>query len=167
MPWLSSRVRGSVITPVSAAAAAVSGEHSHTESSSVPERPGKFRGMVRRELRPVAGACPIPMQPMQPDWWIRAPAATREVSQPPVIRSASTSREVGLMSRDTPGAAWRPSRISATTAKSRSPGFAEEPTTTCETSSPATDATGTTFPGEEGRAISGSRAVRSMCSVRS
>src|SRR5579875_1162885 len=48
--------RGSVITPVNADAAAVSGEHNHTESSLVPDRPGKLRGMVRSEFRPTAGA---------------------------------------------------------------------------------------------------------------
>src|SRR4051812_40688066 len=48
--------RGSVITPVNADAAAVSGEHNHTASSLVPDRPGKLRGMVRSEFRPVAGA---------------------------------------------------------------------------------------------------------------
>ena len=42
-----SRSRGSVITPVSADAAAVSGLTRQTLSSRVPERPGKFRGTVR------------------------------------------------------------------------------------------------------------------------
>jgi hypothetical protein len=55
-----------VITPVNADAEAVSGENNQTESSLVPDRPGKLRGMVRSELRPVAGASPMPMQPMQP-----------------------------------------------------------------------------------------------------
>ncbi len=61
-----SKVRGSVITPVKAEAAAVSGLHKYTWSSFVPERPGKLRGTVRRLIFPVAGACPIPMQPPQP-----------------------------------------------------------------------------------------------------
>ena len=69
------RSRGSVITPVSADAAAVSGLHRYTWSSRVPDRPGKLRGTVRRLMRSVAGAWPIPMQPMQPAWWMRAPAA--------------------------------------------------------------------------------------------
>src|SRR5690625_624426 len=59
-------VRGSVILPVSAEAAAVSGEHKYTLSSFVPERPGKFLGVVRRLFLPVAGACPIPIHPLQP-----------------------------------------------------------------------------------------------------
>ena len=29
---------------------------------------------MRAVMRPLAGACPIPMQPLQPDWWMRAPA---------------------------------------------------------------------------------------------
>jgi ATP-dependent DNA ligase len=34
--------------------------------SFVPLRPGKLRGTVRKLRRPVAGACPMPMQPLQP-----------------------------------------------------------------------------------------------------
>src|SRR5699024_12092545 len=37
-------VRGSVITPAKAEAAAVSGLHKYTLSSIVPDRPGKLRG---------------------------------------------------------------------------------------------------------------------------
>ena len=51
---------------MSADAAAVSGLQRYTWSSGVPERPGKFRGIVRRLIRSVAGAWPMPMQPMQP-----------------------------------------------------------------------------------------------------
>ena len=47
-------------------AAAVSGLTRHTLSSTVPERPGKFRGTVRKLILSVAGACPMPMQPLQP-----------------------------------------------------------------------------------------------------
>ena len=43
--------------PRSAEAAAVSGLQSQTLSSGVPERPGKFRGVVRRLFCSVAGAC--------------------------------------------------------------------------------------------------------------
>ena len=50
-----SSVRGSVITPVSADAAAVSGLQSKHASSLVPDRPGKLRGTVRRLLRPRRG----------------------------------------------------------------------------------------------------------------
>ncbi len=61
-----SRSRGSVITPVSAAAAAVSGLHRNNRSSFTPERPSKLRGVVRSEFLPAAGACPIPWQPLHP-----------------------------------------------------------------------------------------------------
>ncbi len=87
MPACAAQSRGSVTQPVSAEAAAVSGEHNHTESSRVPERPGKFLGMVRNEFRPVAGACPMPMQPTHPDWWMRAPAVTRSSVAPMRVRS--------------------------------------------------------------------------------
>src|ERR1041385_4186169 len=50
MPSRDGRSRGSVISPVRTAAAAVSGEHSQTESSSVPDRPGKLRGTYRGRL---------------------------------------------------------------------------------------------------------------------
>ena len=96
----------------------------------MPDRPGKLRGTVRRLLRPIAGACPMPMHPMQPAWWIRAPDWIR-LSVPPIaVRSARICREVGLTSIDTCGWAWRPPVIAASTAKSRSPGLADEPTTT-------------------------------------
>jgi hypothetical protein len=68
---------------------------------------------------------------------------------------------------DTCGWAWCPRVIAASIAKSRSPGLADEPTTTWCTGSPATSRTGTTFPGELGLAISGSRLARSISSVTS
>ena len=61
-----SKDRGSVITPVIAEAAAVSGLTRQTLSSCVPDRPGKLRGTVRRLIFSEAGACPMPMQPLQP-----------------------------------------------------------------------------------------------------
>ncbi len=123
--------------------------------------------MVRRLLRPIAGACPMPMQPMQPVWWMRAPACTRSAVAPIRVRSTRICRDVGFTSSDTRGSTWRPFTMAATDAKSRSPGFADEPTTTWWTSSPATSRTGTTSPGELGRAISGSSADRSISSVTS
>src|SRR5690625_1772182 len=62
----SPNILGSVITPVKADAAAVSGLHKNTLSSLVPDLPGKFLGVVLKLLRPVAGACPIPIHPLQP-----------------------------------------------------------------------------------------------------
>lgn len=55
-PVSAAQSRGSVMTPFSAEAVAVSGEQSHTASSWVPERPGKLRGNVRSELRPTKPA---------------------------------------------------------------------------------------------------------------
>ena len=59
---------GSVITPVKAEAAAVSGLQRYTWSSSVPDLPLKLRGTVLKLILSVAGACPMPMQPLQPAW---------------------------------------------------------------------------------------------------
>jgi hypothetical protein len=59
----SPNVPGLVITPFSADAAAVSGLTRHTLSSRVPDRPGKFRGTVRKLIVSVAGAWPVPMHP--------------------------------------------------------------------------------------------------------
>src|SRR5699024_1701431 len=64
--YFMSTVRGSVITPVIADAAAVSGLHKNTLSSFVPERPGKFLGVVRKLFLHEAGACPIPIHRLQP-----------------------------------------------------------------------------------------------------
>src|SRR5690625_6260118 len=61
-------VLGSVITPVKAEDAAVSGLHKNTLSSLVPDRPGKFLGVVLKLLRLVAGACLILIHPLQPAW---------------------------------------------------------------------------------------------------
>ena len=52
-------------------------------------------------------------------------------------------------------------------AKSRIPGFADEPMTHWKTSAPATSRTGTTLPGLDGIAISGSSRARSICSSMS
>ncbi len=44
------------MAPVSALAAAVDGEHSHTLSATVPLRPGKLRLNVRSDGSPAVGA---------------------------------------------------------------------------------------------------------------
>jgi hypothetical protein len=121
IPYRSARFRGSVITPVSAEATAVSGEQRYTMSSRVPDRPGKLRGVVRREITSVAGAWPIPMQPLQPAWWIRPPEVTRWYRCPSRIRSARIDLDDGLTSNDTSGWMRSPaaSRMAAVTAKSR------------------------------------------------
>jgi len=107
------------------------------------------------------------MQPRQPDWCSRAPAATRSNVAPIRVRSCRICREVGFTSNDTAGSVCRPLTIAAAIAKSRRPGLAEEPITTCSISVPATSSTGTTFPGELGMATSGITAARSMASCTS
>src|SRR5699024_12647719 len=74
---LSPSDRGSVITPFKADAAASSGLHKNTLSSRVPDLPGKFLGVVRKLFRPLAGACPIPIQPLQPASCIVPPDSTK------------------------------------------------------------------------------------------
>jgi hypothetical protein len=153
--------------PVSAEAAAVSGEHRYTRSSRVPERPGKLRGTVRTETAPLAGACPTPMHPRHPAWLSRAPAATSVASAPLRASVSSDWRDVGLKSNETPSCVWRPLTIRAAIMKSRNPGLPDEPISACVISVPATSRTGLTLPGLEGSAISGSSAERSISSVRS
>src|SRR5437867_1921964 len=53
-------VRGSVITPVSAEAAATVDEQRYTSSPFTPLRPGKFRLKARRLFVPAAGTWPMP-----------------------------------------------------------------------------------------------------------
>ena len=52
--------RGSSILPLSSETAATAGEHRNTESSGVPERPGKLRLNVRSEFESDGGAWPMP-----------------------------------------------------------------------------------------------------------
>ncbi len=54
--------RGSSILPLSRETAATAGEQRKTESSGVPERPGKLRLNVRSELASEGGAWPMPTQ---------------------------------------------------------------------------------------------------------
>jgi len=108
-----SRSRGSVITPVSADAAAVSGLTRHTLSSRVPERPGKLRGTVRSESALVAGAWPMPMQPLQPVWCSRAPAPMRSKVAPIRVRSEKIWRDDGFTSKLTASLVWWPFTIAA------------------------------------------------------
>src|SRR5699024_909728 len=98
--------------PAKADAAAVSGLHRNTASSTVPERPGKFLGVVLKLFFPVAGACPIPIQPLQPAWCSRAPAERKLAICPFCTSCCSICLEVGLISKDVPGAMTLPFTIS-------------------------------------------------------
>src|SRR5690554_7744417 len=101
MPYNFSRSLGSVIFPVRAEAAAVSGLHRYTWSSSVPDLLGKFRGIVLKLMVSEAGACPIPIHPIQPDWWNLAPALIRFAKAWLSIIFWISCLEVGLISNDT------------------------------------------------------------------
>ena len=71
----SPRSRGSVISPVRAAATAVSGDTRYTLASAVPLRPSKLRLKVRRHTPPELGEKPMPMQGPQAHSSSRAPEA--------------------------------------------------------------------------------------------
>src|SRR5262249_56887734 len=75
-------VRGSVMTPVSAEAAATSDEQRYTSSPFTPLRPGKLRLNARRLRVPAAGTWPMPAHEPHVDSDTRAPAASRSASTP-------------------------------------------------------------------------------------
>src|SRR5262249_1794677 len=70
-------VRGSVMTPVSAEAAATSDEQRYTSSPFTPLRPGKLRLNARRLRVPAAGTWPMPAHEPHVDSDTSAPAARR------------------------------------------------------------------------------------------
>ncbi len=76
-------------------------------------------------------------------------------------------REPGVTVSTTPGAVDRPRRVAATVARSSYELFTDDPTHTWTRGVPAASATGTTLPGDGGRATSGSNAARSMRSTSS
>ena len=126
----SGRSRGSVIAPVSADAAAVSGRAQVDRVLAVPERPGKLRGMVRRLLPPARRrlAHADAAHAARPGAAARRPRSGRRCAHL-ASGPARICREVGLTSKDTRRWVCRPSTIAAAIAKSRSPGFADEPIT--------------------------------------
>ena len=76
-------------------------------------------------------------------------------------------REPGVTVRSSSGASVCPRSTDATTARSSYDELTELPTHTCLVASPAASRTGTTFPGDDGSAISGSSSPRSIISVSS
>ena len=62
--------------PCSIETAATAGEHRKTESSAVPERPGKLRLKVRSELAFEGGAMPMPTHGPHTGSSIRTPPCT-------------------------------------------------------------------------------------------
>jgi len=167
MAGASPRVRGSVSTPVSAAAAHVSVPARYTRASSVPDRPLKFRLNERTETAPLAGDWPMPMHGPQPGSITRAPAAIRSARAPLRATMVSTCLEPGLMTRDTPGAMVLPRSMAATVSKSRTDEFVQDPMQTCCTGCPAISSTGTTASGLCGTAANGTSAPRSISTVSS
>src|SRR5699024_1337582 len=79
---ISPRRQGSVISPVSAAATAVSGETRYTWPSAVPERPSKLRLKVLSDTPPELGEKPMPMQGPQAHSRSLAPLARISESAP-------------------------------------------------------------------------------------
>ncbi len=119
----SPKVRGSVMTPVSAEAAAVSGLTRYRLASGVPLRPGKLRFEVRREIPSDLGAWPTPLQNPQVVSTTRAPAPGR--AQP---RRLGTAR---LVTRTSTGRGWtRRRRVSSTSASRVTP--TSSPSTTSQ-----------------------------------
>ena len=157
MSYNDSNSRGSVISPVSAAAAAVSGEHNQTGSSSVPDLPGKLRGMVRRSSG--CGRClaiPFPYAGLVDT----APAVTS--GQPASCDEVGGTPRRRVDVRDL-RAVCLPSRISR---RRRSHTGRGSPGIRRTWGRPRrASRTGTTLPGEDGRAIRGS-ARRDRCARR-
>ena len=76
-------------------------------------------------------------------------------------------REPGVTVRSSSAGSERPRRTAATRARSSYEEFTELPTQTCRVPVPSASRTGTTFPGEDGSAISGSSSPRSISSASS
>src|ERR687889_1416582 len=78
--------RGSEILPLSIDTAATAGEQRYTQSSGVPERPGKLRLNVRSEFASDGGAWPIPTHGPHTGSSMRTPPSTswRETPDPAV-----------------------------------------------------------------------------------
>ena len=105
--------RGSAISPLSAQAAAVSGETRKIPASLVPERPSKFRLLVRTETPPEGGACPAPMQKPHAVSRIRAPELTSVAMLLSFAAIWRTWREPGATPKETFGRITLPFRILA------------------------------------------------------
>ena len=87
---------GSVISPVKAAATAVSGDTRYTCPSAVPERPSKLRlNGPQGKHRPEFGEKPMPMQGPQAHSSTLAPLAMMSVSAPQSASISSTCLEPG------------------------------------------------------------------------
>ena len=86
---------------MSAHAAAVSAETRKIPASFVPERPSKFRLLVRTETPPEGGACPAPMQNPQAVSRILAPELARVAMLLSLAAIWRTWREPGATPKET------------------------------------------------------------------
>ena len=161
------RSRGSVISPSSAHAAAVSGLTRYTCALFVPLRPSKLRFEVRTLTASVWGAWAAPMQNPQAASSSRAPAASRSNTASVRAIVSSTCRDPGATTRLTSGRACRPFSIAATVMRSRQLEFVHEPMHTWWTRRPASSRTVLIWSGEWGQAAIGSTVARSSSIVRS
>ena len=153
---------GSVISPVSAAATAVSGETRYTLASLVPLRPKKLRLNVRNDTPAELGEKPIPMQGPQAHSSSLAPLANISESAPQSASIESTCLEPGEMERLTEGEMVLPFKSAATFSISKSDELVQEPMQTWSTFVPFKDSTVTILSGLCGHAISGFNSSRSM-----
>ena len=109
----------------------------------------------------------MPMQGPQADSSIRTPAVEQvDVGAGRVIWSRIW-REPGVAVVEMSSGDAAPRSTAPTTARSSYEELTEEPTQTCGSGVPTSSSTGTTLPGLEGFATSGSSAARSMCSSSS
>ena len=159
--------RGSVISPVSAAATAVSGETRYTPASAVPLRPRKLRLKVRRDTPALLGLKPMPMQGPQAHSSTRAPLASMSVSAPQSASIDSTWRLPGEIDRLTEGFTVRPFSSAATFSISIRLELVQEPMHTWSTFVPFNSPAFFTLSGLWGQATSGSSAERSISMIRS
>ena len=82
--------------PSSIDTAATAGEHRYTQSSGVPERPGKLRLKVRSELAFDGGACPMPTHGPHTGSSIRTPPSTSWRYTPDSAIAVRIWREPGV-----------------------------------------------------------------------
>ena len=156
-----------MITPVMAAAAAVSGETRYTFASAVPERPLKLRLKVRRDTPSVLGANPIPIQGPQALSKMRNPARIKSPKIPAFSAISKVVRLPGAIPASTPGAMCLPRTMAATAARSSKELLVQEPIQTWVTVSPATEAISATASGEWGLAARGLRVSKSISIILS
>ena len=124
---ISPRSMGSVISPVRAAATAVSGEQRYTFASAVPLLPSKFLLKVRRDTPPELGEKPMPIQGPHAHSSTLAPDAIISERAPLSASIPSTCLEPGDMERLTSGETVFPLRIAATLSISKSDELVHEP----------------------------------------